>query len=102
MNGEIRLDGRLLQLRPVDVDDHLIRGAREVLPRVADLPDVEPAADDENEVGVLNGEVPGPVADRSRTAGEEPMVARDDVVCVESRHERNAKALGEADEVAHG
>jgi len=69
VDGEVGFYGRLLEFERVDVDDGLEGGAGEVLPVVADEADVEAAAEDEEKVGVLDGEVPGAVADGAGESG---------------------------------
>src|SRR5688572_430004 len=99
MDGEVGFHRRLPELERVDVHDDLVRVPREVLPGVADLANVQPAAEDEQDVRVLHGEVARAIADGSGTSGEQRVVARDDVVRVESSGDGNLKSLGEANEV---
>src|SRR6185503_11802121 len=63
---QVRLYRWLLELDRVDVDPGLEGLAREALPVVADLADVEPAAENQKEVGALRHHVAAAVADRAR------------------------------------
>ena len=70
-----------------------------MLPRVADLADVQPAAEHDDEVRVLDGEVAAAIADRSRAPREQRMIARDEVVGVETGGYRNAEPFREREKL---
>ena len=71
---------------------HLERAGCERLPVVADLTDGQSRTDDQQQVGVLDGEVAGARADRSLSAAEVRIVAGDEVVRPGRRH-RDAQSL---------
>ena len=79
-DGQRRLHQRLGQLGGVDVDLHDARALREAAPVVAGLADVQPRADDDHQVGRLQAQVAGARADGAGAAGEERVVALDQVV----------------------
>src|SRR5438045_1032450 len=64
-NRQVGLDRRFFQLDGVNVDPRLESLACKARPIVADLPDVEPAAEDQQEVGALRHHVAAAVADGS-------------------------------------
>ena len=93
---------RLRQLGRVHVHHDLVGVAGEVLPGVAHLADVEPAAQDQQEVGVLHGEVAGPVADRALAPHVARVVSRHEVVRVESGDDRDLEAIDQSRERIRG
>ena len=76
--------------------------AREVLPRVAHLANVQPAAEYEDDVRVLHGEVAAAITDGSRTPDEERVVTRNEVVRVEAGGDRDLEPLRECDQLVGG
>ncbi len=80
VHGKIGTDGRLGQLRRIDIHLDLEGVAGEGLPVVADLAHVQAATEDEQHVGVLYGKVAGAVADGAGAAAVERMVGREEVV----------------------
>src|ERR1035437_8406323 len=74
MDREVGADRGLCQLGGVDVDDHEVRCACEGPDLVADLAYVQAAAQDKQEVRVLDSEVAGTIADAARSADEQRVI----------------------------
>ncbi len=70
----------LLKFGGVDIDLDLEGIARERLPVVTGLPDVEARSEDQQKVGILHREVPGAVADGALASAKERVVGGDEVV----------------------
>ena len=87
--------GRLGQFGRVDIDHDRPRVPRERRPIVADLPDVEPAAQHQDQIGVLNDEITRPIADRARPARVERVGVGQQVMGVPPGHHRRAESLDE-------
>ncbi len=76
------VERRLADLRLVDVHHHQLRVLGERAERVADLADVQAAAQHDDQVGRLHDEVAGAVAHGAGTAAVQRMVGGQDVVRV--------------------
>ena len=104
---EVRLDlkvgpqGRLGELRWVDVYVDLVRARREHFPAVAHLPDGHARPEDEHQICSLYCVVARTVTDRSLSATPERMVAGDHVVSPRSRH-GSSEPPGRLEEVLLG
>ena len=80
VDADVGLEGGFDQFGCVDVDLDAGGEAGERLPVVAGLADVETGAEDEQDVGVLHGEVAGALADGAGASAEELVVGGDEVV----------------------
>src|SRR5262249_18205751 len=99
---QVRADRRFRELRRVDVHDDLEGTAGKVLPVVADLADRQAATDDQEEVRVLDGKVPGAVADRSLPSDITGVIVPEQVVRVEAGDHGDSPAGRELEELAFG
>ena len=98
MDRQVDLQRRLGELGLVHVDHHLERGSGERIPVEADLADVEPAAQHQQDVGVLHREIARPVPNRARLAHEQRIVVGHQVVGVESGGHGQAEPLRDLQE----
>ena len=80
MDGHVRLDGGLVELGGVDIDLDLEGARRERLPVVAGLADVEARSEDQQNIGILHGEVSGAVADGALAPAKERVIGGDEVM----------------------
>ena len=95
LNRQIRSEEFLLQLGRIDIHRNLNRRPAGALPVVTYLTDVVARTDREDQVGVLQNEIPGPLALRADPSGVERVVGRKDSDAVEGRKQRNLKLFGE-------
>ena len=77
----------------IDVHHDLLRGAREVPRRIAGHDEVQPRAEREQPVGVLQREIRAARRQRSRTPDHQRMVVRHHVVRRPGRQDRHAEPL---------
>ncbi len=64
---EVGTNGGFLQFSRINVDLNLVRVSCEIFPIVADLADIQPATDHKKKIGILYGEIPRAISDRSWT-----------------------------------
>ncbi len=99
MDGKVDREGGLGELVAVGIDHDQLRPLGEGLPVVADLTDIEPAAQHQHEVGILQGEIAAPVADGAGPADRQRMALPDQVMGVEGGGDRQARLLDEGEKV---
>ena len=100
MDGQVGKDGRLGKLRLINVDhdpEGMVGEGREL---VADLADVETASKDQRDVGVLQREVTGALANAARPSRVQRVLIPQQVSGVPRRTDGNAKAIDDPQEGA--
>ena len=97
-DGEVRLDVRPLELDRIHIDPDLVGGAREGRPIVADLADIEPAAEHQQEVRTLRDHVAAAIANRAGASGVERMLFPDIVAAVEAGDDGDAELVDQLQE----
>src|ERR1700682_5153265 len=80
MYRKVGLDRWFVQLGLVGVHLNFVGVRRERLPVIADLTNVEPGPQDQKQIRILHRKVSRALTDRPRTAAEQGIVRRDQIV----------------------
>src|SRR5215471_9065970 len=92
MNGKVRTNQGFLQLGFINIDLDLKSPGSKGRPVVAHLPNVQARSENQEQICILNREVPRSSADRARTTTKQGIVGSYDIVSPGSGY-RNPKGM---------